>query len=107
MEAKRRPLINATLNLVNVALLNNDLRSTPFVTSNDRNTLVTNDNIHDKVCFLFNNTDSHISRLTVNPHLKDERNIINYTIPLYLHFLKFSCLLLFQSVTPVQNGNTE
>ena len=85
---------------------NNDLRKTLFIKINDRNTLVTNYNIRDKVRFLFNNTDSHISRLT-DPHLKDERNIINYTIPLYLHFLKFSCLLLFQSGTPVQNGNSE
>ena len=27
-------------------------------------------------------------------HLKDERNIVNSTIPLYLYFLKLSCLLL-------------
>ena len=34
-------------------------------------------------------------------------DIIYSIIPLYLHFLKFSCLLLFSSITPVQNGNTE
>ena len=44
----------------------NDLRKTLFIKINDRNTLFTNYNIHDKVCFLFNNTDSHISRLTAN-----------------------------------------
>ena len=27
-------------------------------------------------------------------HLKDERNIVNSTVPWYLYFLKFSCLLL-------------
>ena len=43
-----------------------DLRNTLFIKINDRNTLFTDYNIHDKVCFLFNNTDSHISRLTVN-----------------------------------------
>ena len=79
----------------------NDLRKTLFIKINDRNTLFTNYNIHDKVCFLFNNTDSHISRLTASllissfKHLKDERNIINSTISLYLHYLKLSCLLLF------------
>ena len=41
--------------------LYNDLRKNLFI--NDRNTLFINYNIHDKVCFLFNNTDSHISRL--------------------------------------------
>ena len=46
--------------------LYNDLRKTILVKINDRNTLFTNYNIHDKVCFLFNNTDSHISRLTTN-----------------------------------------
>ena len=44
----------------------NDLRKTLFIKINDPNTLFTNYNIHDKVCFLFNNTDSHISRLTAN-----------------------------------------
>ena len=43
----------------------NDLRKTLFIKINDRNTLFTNYNIHDKVCFLFN-TDSHISRLAAN-----------------------------------------
>ena len=43
-----------------------DLRKTFFIKINDRNRLFTNYNIHDKVCFLFNNTDSHISRLTAN-----------------------------------------
>ena len=42
----------------------NDLRKTVFIKSNDRHTLFTNYNIHDKVCFLFNNTDSHNSRQT-------------------------------------------
>ena len=46
--------------------LYNDLRKTLFIKINDRNTLFTNYNIHDKVCFLFNNTDSHISRLAAN-----------------------------------------
>ena len=46
--------------------LYNDLRKTLFIKINDRNTLFTNYNIHDKVCFLFNNTDSHINRLTAN-----------------------------------------
>ena len=44
----------------------NDLRKTLFIKINGRNTLFTNYNIHDKVCFLFNNTDSHISRLAAN-----------------------------------------
>ena len=44
----------------------NDLRKTLFIKINDRNTLFTHDNIHDKVCFLFNNTDSHISRLAAD-----------------------------------------
>ena len=34
-----------------------DLRKTLFIKINDRNTLFTHYNIHDKVCFLFNNTD--------------------------------------------------
>ena len=44
----------------------NDVRKTLCIKINDRNTFFTNYNIHDKVCFLFNNTDSHISRLAVN-----------------------------------------
>ena len=39
---------------------------TLFIKINDRNTLFTHYNIHDKVCFLFNNIDSHISRLAAN-----------------------------------------
>ena len=46
--------------------LYNYLRKTLCIKINDRNTLFTNYNIPDKVCFLFNNTDSHISRLTAN-----------------------------------------
>ena len=46
--------------------LYNDLRKTLFIKINDQNTLFTHYNIHDKVCFLFNNTDSHINRLTAN-----------------------------------------
>ena len=46
--------------------IHNDLGKTLFIKINDRNTLFTIYNIHDKVCFLFNNTDSHISRLTAN-----------------------------------------
>ena len=75
----------------------NDLRKTLFIKINDWNTLFTNYNIHDKVCFLFNNTDSHISRLAANfifQAFEDERNIVNSTVPSYLHFLKFGCLLL-------------
>ena len=30
-------------------------------------------------------------------HLKDERNIVNSTVPSYLHFLKLSCLLLLSA----------
>ena len=41
-------------------------RETLFIKINDQNTLFTNYNIHDKVCFVFNNTDSHISRLAAN-----------------------------------------
>ena len=46
--------------------LYNDLRKTLFIKINDLSTLFANHNVHDKVCFLFNNTDSHISRLTAN-----------------------------------------
>ena len=46
--------------------LYNDLRKTLFIKINDQNTLFTHYNIHDKVCFLFDNTDSHINRLTAN-----------------------------------------
>ena len=46
--------------------LYNDLRETLFIRINDRNTLFTNYNIYDKVCFLLSNTDSHIIRLTAN-----------------------------------------
>ena len=46
--------------------LYNDLRKTLFIKINDRNTLFTIYKIHDKVCFVFNNTDSHIYRLTAN-----------------------------------------
>ena len=46
--------------------LYNDLRKTLFIEINDRNTLFTNYNIHDIVCFLFNYTVSHISRLAAN-----------------------------------------
>ena len=49
-----------------VSLVYSVLRKTLFIKINDRNILFTNYNIHDKVCFLFNNTDSHISRLTAN-----------------------------------------
>ena len=44
----------------------NDLIKTLFIKIKDWNTLFTHYNIHDKVCFLFNNTDSHISRLAAN-----------------------------------------
>ena len=44
--------------------LYDDLRKILFIKINERNTLFTNYNNHDKVCFLFNNTDSYISRLT-------------------------------------------
>ena len=46
--------------------LYNDLRKTLFIKINDQNTLFTHYNIHDKVCFLFDNTDSQINRLTAN-----------------------------------------
>ena len=49
-----------------VSLVYNVLRKTLFMKINDGNTLFTNYNIHDKVCFLFSNTDSHINRLTAN-----------------------------------------
>ena len=44
--------------------LYDDLRKILFIKINERNKLFTNYNNHDKVCFLFNNTDSYISRLT-------------------------------------------
>ena len=44
--------------------LYDDLRKILFIKIKDRNTSFTNHNNHDKVCFLFNNTDSYISRLT-------------------------------------------
>ena len=47
-------------------LYNNSKKTLIFIKINNRNILFTNYNIHDKVCFLFNNTDSHISRLTAN-----------------------------------------
>ena len=83
-----------------VIYMTDDLRKTVYIKTNERNTSFTHCNNHDKVCFLFNNTDSHISRLTANfKHLKDKRNIIiiiiNYTIQLYLYFLKFMCSLLY------------
>ena len=49
-----------------VSLVYNVLRKTLLMKINDGNTLFTNYNIHDKVCFLFSNTDSYINRLTAN-----------------------------------------
>ena len=43
-----------------------DFRKTVYIKTNERNTSYKNCNNHDKVVFLFNNTDSHISRLTAN-----------------------------------------
>ena len=61
---------NCNLNLVENEMhilsrcdLYNDLRKTLFIKINDRKIHY---NIHDKVCFLFNNTDSHIIRVTAN-----------------------------------------
>ena len=76
--------------------LYNDLRKTLFIKINDRNTLFTNYNVHDKVCFRFNNTDSHISRLTANfvfQAFESGKEHNKFYHSLYLHFLKFSCLL--------------
>ena len=76
--------------------------------------LATNYNNQDKVCFLFNNTDSHISSLTayfVFQALERRKNIIiiNYTIQLHLYFLISLCLLLYfnRYNTMYGNGNTE
>ena len=44
--------------------LNDDLRKIVFIKISERKKLFTNYNNHDKVCFLFNNIDSYISRLT-------------------------------------------
>ena len=44
--------------------LHDDLRKTLFIITNERNALSTNYNNNAIVCFLFNNADSHISRLT-------------------------------------------
>ena len=44
--------------------LYDDLRNILFIKINERNTLFTNHNNHDKRCFLFDNTDTYISRLT-------------------------------------------
>ena len=45
--------------------LYNDLRKTLFIKSTTEiHYLLTNHNIHEKVCFLFDNTDSHDSRVT-------------------------------------------
>ena len=44
--------------------LHDDLRKTLFIIINERNALSTNYNNQDKACLLFNNTNSHISRLT-------------------------------------------
>ena len=47
--------------------LYDDLRKILFSKINERNKLFTNYlNNRDKVCFLFNNTDSYISRLTAS-----------------------------------------
>ena len=46
--------------------LYDDLRKIFFSKINERNTLFTNYNNRNKVCFLFNNTDSYISRLTAS-----------------------------------------
>ena len=69
-----------------------DLRKILFIKINERNKLFTNYNNHDKVCFLFNNTDSYISRLTATFSFqaferRKKHNKFNYTIQLYLNFL--------------------
>ena len=46
--------------------LYDDLRKILFSKINERYKLFTNYNNRDKVCFLFNNTDSYISRLTAS-----------------------------------------
>ena len=79
-------------------MIGENVRTTLFMKNNERNILFTN--YHDKVCFLFNKTDSHISRLTANFVFQAfERRIIiaNYTIQLYLYFLNSICLLLYFS----------
>ena len=78
--------------------LYDDLKKTLFIKIHERNTLFTNYNNHDKLCFFFfNNTDSHISRLLLisffkHLKLKDERNVINNTINYTIHQLHF-CFL--------------
>ena len=47
-------------------LYNDSKKTLIFIKINNRNTLFTNYNIHDKDCFPLNNTDSHNSRLTAN-----------------------------------------
>ena len=44
--------------------LYDDLKKILFIKIDERNKLFTNYNNHDKACFLCNNTDSDISRLT-------------------------------------------
>ena len=44
--------------------LNDDLTKILFININERNKLFKNYNIRDKVCFLSNNADPYISRLT-------------------------------------------
>ena len=46
--------------------MTDDLRKTLYIKTNERNTLFTIYNNHDKDCFLFDNTDSHIGRLTAH-----------------------------------------
>ena len=75
-----------------------------FIKINERNTLFTNYNNHDKFCFLFNNTDSHISKLLLISffkHLKDERNIIILIIP-----FNYICISLALSEDDLNCGIT-
>ena len=64
-----------------------------FIKINERNTLFTNYNNHHKVCFLFNNTDSHISILIANLVFWEFEKRKE-------HILFYLFIIVFQSVTP-------
>ena len=90
----------------NFTVTYDDLIETLFIKINKWNTLFTNYNTHNNVCFLFNNTDSHISTLTANYvfqafEIRKKHNF--YTIQLYRYFLKFILLCFDPEIVILKN----
>ena len=91
--------------------LYDDLRKIIFNKINERNKLFTNYNNSDEVCFLFNNTDSYINRLTASFifqafERRKKPNHISLNCTINLYFFPFSLFLTHIVVNIISIGNT-